>query len=141
MELAGQPADQVRARTLEVFDGWAPILTDMIRHGALLGVRPLYALPIGHRWKSRPGLTLLGDAAHLMSPFAGEGVNLALADAADLVEALTSGKGWSDVSRVEGMIAERAAIKAEKSAQGLRTAFSSDGLMRLLAHYQERIAK
>jgi hypothetical protein len=85
----------VRATTLEVFDGWASVLTDMIRQGALLAVRPLYALPMGHRWTSRRGLTLVGDATHVMSPFAGEGVTLALADAADLADALTSGAGWA----------------------------------------------
>ncbi|MEI9963471.1 MAG: hypothetical protein WDM92_00890 [Caulobacteraceae bacterium] len=54
-ELAERPADQVRAATKQVFQGWAPVLTDMIGQGELLGVRALYALPIGHRWASRPG--------------------------------------------------------------------------------------
>jgi 2-polyprenyl-6-methoxyphenol hydroxylase-like FAD-dependent oxidoreductase len=139
-DLAGRSVDQVRATTLEVFDGWASVLTDMIRQGALLAVRPLYALPIGHRWASRPGLTLVGDAAHLMSPFAGEGVNLALADATDLADALTSGAGWAAVARAEAVIAERAKVAAEDSAAGLRAAFSSDGAARVLEHYRERIA-
>lgn len=138
--LMRQPDEQVRAAMQEVFDGWAPTLTDMIRQGALLAVRSLAALPIGHGWTSRPGLTLLGDAAHLMSPFAGEGVNLALADAADLAEALSSGQGWAAVAHAETVIAERAKVAAEDSAQGLRAAFSPDGAARVLQHYRERIA-
>jgi 2-polyprenyl-6-methoxyphenol hydroxylase-like FAD-dependent oxidoreductase len=137
--LAGQAADRVRAEALDVFEGWAAVLTDMIRKGAFLGVRSIYALSIGHHWKSRRGLTLLGDAAHLMSPFAGEGVNLAMADAADLADALTSGQDWTAVGRAEATIAERAKIAAEESAEGLRVAFSSEGAVGVLEHYRERI--
>ena len=138
-DLAGAPADRVRAEMLRVFEGWAPALTDMTRQGEFLGVRLLYALPIDHRWETRPGLTLIGDAAHLMSPFAGEGVNLALADAADLAEALASGQGWGAVAHAEAVIAERAAAAAEESARGLQAAFSSAGAQRVLDHYRRRM--
>ncbi|TBU43821.1 hypothetical protein BD309DRAFT_1029762 [Dichomitus squalens] len=46
--------------------------------------RPLYHMPLDHKWKHVPGVTILGDAAHVMSPFGGAGTNLAMLDALEL---------------------------------------------------------
>lgn len=139
-ELAAAEPDHVRDVLLETFAGWAPELTYLIESGNLLAVRLLYALPIGHSWTSRPGLTLLGDAAHLMSPFAGEGVNLALADASDLAEALASSEGWAAVARHEAAMLARAMPAAIEAAEGLRISISSTGVAGVLEHFKQRIA-
>ncbi|KAI9730864.1 MAG: hypothetical protein M1834_005582 [Cirrosporium novae-zelandiae] len=52
--------------------------------------RALYQLPVGFKWDPRPGVTLLGDAAHLMTPFAGVGVNAAMVDSLELAKAIIS---------------------------------------------------
>ncbi|MYX71019.1 FAD-dependent monooxygenase, partial [Streptomyces sp. SID3915] len=71
-------------RIAQEFDGWAPELTALITDGETTPVlRPLHALPTGHRWDRVPGVTLLGDAAHLSAPN-GEGANLAMLDGAEL---------------------------------------------------------
>lgn len=78
------------ARIAREFDGWAPELTALITDGDTAPVwRPHYTLPTGHRWERLPGVTLVGDAAHLSSPN-GEGANLAMLDGAELGQALAA---------------------------------------------------
>ena len=72
------------------FDGWAPALTALITDGETAPVpRMIYTLPDGHRWDRVPGVTLLGDAAHLMAP-SGDGANLAMFDGAELANAIAA---------------------------------------------------
>ena len=76
------------ARIATEFDGWAPELTALVTDGESAPVpRKIYALPDDHCWARVPGVTLIGDAAHLMAP-TGEGANLAMFDGAELGRAI-----------------------------------------------------
>lgn len=109
--------------------GWATLWLDMIMAAEPIAMRPLYSLPVGHRWDNRPGITLLGDAAHLMSPFGGEGANCAMADAADLGLALVTASDWRRaVKDFEQVMLPRATQAAGEAAMGLQGAVSENGL-------------
>ena len=72
------------------FKDWAPeILALLTESDSNIVARKINALPDQHRWEPKSGVTLIGDAAHLMAP-SGEGVNLAMLDAAELAEAIAN---------------------------------------------------
>jgi len=94
-------AGTATARVAEEFDGWAPELTALITDGETPPVlRIIYALPIGHRWDRVPGVTLLGDSAHLMAP-SGDGANLAMFDGAELGKAIAAHPNDVEAALVE----------------------------------------
>ncbi|MFJ6054754.1 FAD-dependent oxidoreductase [Streptomyces sp. NPDC092307] len=83
-------AAEATSRIAREFDGWAPELTALITDGDTAPVlRHQYALPTEHRWDRVPGMTLLGDAAHLTPPN-GDGANRAMLDGAELGQALAA---------------------------------------------------
>ena len=78
------PLDTTAARAVlkDLYAGWALWMLQAIDHSDEQAMfhRPLFSLPIGHRWDHVRGVTLIGDAAHQMCPFSGEGANLAMLD-------------------------------------------------------------
>lgn len=87
-----EPAS-VLARVANEFEGWAPGLRSLVTDADTPPLpRPLYTLPTDHRWERVAGVTLLGDAAHLMPP-SGEGANLAMYDGAELGKAIVAHPG------------------------------------------------
>ncbi|MFF5563098.1 FAD-dependent oxidoreductase [Streptomyces sp. NPDC012623] len=124
---------------LALFPDWDPSLRALVADadGALVP-RAIHALPVGHRWERVPGVTLLGDAAHLMSPFAGEGANLAMIDAADLGLALAASPDGTEgaLAAYERGMFPRAEAAAADSAAGLALCFADDaprGLLEMFA--------
>ncbi|MFD7876538.1 FAD-dependent oxidoreductase [Streptomyces sp. NPDC059766] len=123
------PADDeaVRSSLLALFEGWAAPVPDLLRHGAAFVHRPIHVLPVAHTWTHVPGVTLLGDAAHLMPPL-GAGANLAMLEGAELAEAIATGPGDLDtaVRAFEERMWARAGRWAEMTTAGLERLVSQD---------------
>jgi 2-polyprenyl-6-methoxyphenol hydroxylase-like FAD-dependent oxidoreductase len=91
-------AASAKATVAAEFDGWAPELTALITDGeTALVPRRIFTLPNDHRWEHTPGVTLLGDAAHLMPP-SGDGANLAMFDGAELGRAIAAHRNNFDAA-------------------------------------------
>ncbi|KJK57801.1 FAD-dependent oxidoreductase [Saccharothrix sp. ST-888] len=126
----------VRDTLLKKFTGWGPDLLDFITHTDTgYTNRPLFALPVPHAWAHTPGVTLLGDAAHLMSPFSGMGANLAMLDGADLAHALINSPTVDDaIHAYEALLQPRSVAAAGGAAEGINSAFAPDSATQVLAH-------
>jgi 2-polyprenyl-6-methoxyphenol hydroxylase-like FAD-dependent oxidoreductase len=87
--------------------------------------RPIYCMPLNQTWDALPNLTMLGDAAHVMPPFAGEGVNMAMLDALELSECLAS----DQYSTIHGAIAHYETNMRKRAAIAARESLDNGGRM------------
>jgi 2-polyprenyl-6-methoxyphenol hydroxylase-like FAD-dependent oxidoreductase len=129
-----------RDTLLAEFADWSTDLTDLIRYSDdTITPRQIFALPTGHRWPRVPGVTLVGDAAHVMPPYAGEGANLAMLDGAELALAIVEHPDDMDtaLTQYEKAMFPRAQTAAEMSSQGLAAIFSADAPRDLVAFFSD----
>jgi 2-polyprenyl-6-methoxyphenol hydroxylase-like FAD-dependent oxidoreductase len=77
------------------FGGWSELWDPLFKEAESMVWRPLMNCPSNQHWDPKPNVTLIGDAAHVMPPYAGEGVNMAMLDALVLSKLLLSEKSAS----------------------------------------------
>lgn len=127
-------ASAVKTMLLEEFSDWESGLLEMLQRSDDYFVsRPLYHLPLEHYWKTKPGVTIIGDAAHVMPPFAGQGANVAMVDALELADCLTE-KDFTDltsltvaVNTFEEAMVDRARVFSHESICNMNQFIRQDG--------------
>ena len=134
------PEDLVDERTdaARLVDGWDPRFGRLVRAcDEPFVVRKIAVLPIGLTWPRRSGITLLGDAAHLMPPV-GEGANAAMLDAAELALAIAAHPEDLDaaVAAYEPVMQARATEAATLSARALEMISGPDAGEKVLRFFQ-----
>ncbi len=132
---------QVFAWFKERFSDWSADWQEVFaRDESYFIPRPQYHYPLNQSWESLPNITLLGDAAHRMPPYAGEGVNQAMHDALDLYEALclSAHQTLQDaIASFEATMCARAAEITEETLQNTELMHASDGLEQMLQFFSQ----
>ncbi|WP_433832947.1 FAD-dependent oxidoreductase [Actinoplanes sp. CA-015351] len=118
-------AGATRTRIAAEFEGWAPELTALITDADTPPIlRSIHQLPDRHRWDRTPGVTLLGDAAHVTVP-GGEGANTAMLDGAELGEAIAAHPGDVEAAfaAYEKVMFDRSAAEAASAHETVALIF------------------
>ncbi|QRV75848.1 tetracycline resistance protein from transposon [Ceratobasidium sp. AG-Ba] len=123
----------VRGTLASYFIDWLPALADMLRLAEPTAIaRPLYMFPVDHKWDHQPGVTLIGDAGHVMTPYGGEGVNSAMWDALELAKAIVEGakEGELDekVRESETRLFSRAEEAARRTEANLKASMGTENI-------------
>lgn len=126
-----QEAD-VPARMARSAEAFAAEVAEAGHHvlGTLRRITPQAAFPLKIRrareWV-RPGLVLIGDAAHTVHPLAGQGVNLGFRDCRLLADLLTAGGNPGDIGRLQAY-----AVRRMEDVASMQ--FTTGGLKSLFTH-------
>ena len=123
------------------FSDWDEIWMELFAtEGTSFIPRPQYCMPLDQTWKARADSTLIGDAAHLMPPYAGEGVNMAMLDALELSNCLT-GTDFLDIEEAiahyEKQMRKRASEIAKMTLEQTEALHSENAISHMLELFKE----
>ncbi|MDN5395106.1 MAG: FAD-dependent monooxygenase [Chryseobacterium sp.] len=118
---------------------WSTIWYELFENASVPFIpRPIYYMPLDQGWETQSHLTLLGDAAHVMPPFAGEGANMAMLDALELSRCLTSDEFntlYEAISHYETQMRQRAAKAITESLENGDKMHSETALATMLEFF------
>jgi 2-polyprenyl-6-methoxyphenol hydroxylase-like FAD-dependent oxidoreductase len=128
---------QVIAWFKQEYAGWDDIWLELFENASSAFIpRPQYCMPLDQTWEALPNLTMLGDAAHLMPPYAGEGVNMAMLDALELSQCLLSDHFTdlqSAIAAYEKQMRARASETARETLESTAALHSPDAIAFMLS--------
>lgn len=110
----------------DLFSDWSNAYKELFTATSEFTFLPLHQVPIGN-WQPHKNITLIGDAAHGMPPYAGVGVNTGLLDALHLSENLTNGKfdnAQAAIDNYEEQMFEYASEAQQQTALNEKQLFS-----------------
>ncbi|NCD70033.1 FAD-dependent oxidoreductase [Mucilaginibacter agri] len=127
---------QVLAWFKTEYAGWDTIWYELFENASAAFIpRVMYCMPLDQTWESQSNLTMLGDAAHLMPPFAGEGVNMAMLDALELSRCLLNSdfeNTQQAIAAYETQMRERASETAAITMQSTTALHSPEAISFLM---------
>jgi len=106
--------------------------------GEITNISQRFLFPLAHGHSTdyvKPGLALIGDAAHSIHPLAGQGANLGIADAAALAEVISTAKKaqrqWTALHTLSKYQRQRkgANLLMETSMTAFKELFGNDNIM------------
>jgi len=113
----------------EKVKGWHSPVVEMVKNTdpSTMRIGGLYDRdPIEKKWKTTL-ITIIGDSAHPMSPFKGQGANNALDDVSSLMECLNDSKSILEAfEKYENIMIERSKIHILKSRNGVEFLHTKD---------------
>jgi 2-polyprenyl-6-methoxyphenol hydroxylase-like FAD-dependent oxidoreductase len=119
------------------FKGWSAIWEPLFKEAASMVWRPLLVCPADQHWEPKRNATLIGDAAHVMPPYAGEGVNMAMLDALVLSRLLLSQETSADaIAAYEAEMFARMRHMTEDTMVNTEMFYAPDAADRVVALFR-----
>jgi 2-polyprenyl-6-methoxyphenol hydroxylase-like FAD-dependent oxidoreductase len=122
------------------FSGWSTFWDGLfVKADSRFIIRPQYFFPLDQTWETLPNLTMIGDAAHVMPPYAGEGVNMAMLDALELAESLLSDvfrDTRSAIASFEENMRERASTTTKMTLAFTEMFHSNSAIQELIKNFR-----
>lgn len=133
--------EQVFSWFKTTFGSWNDIYQELFASDEMWFIpRPQYHFPLDQSWTTLSNLTMIGDAAHRMPPYAGEGANMAMQDAFELAECLTSNK-FADIqiaiAYYEKQMLKRASEVTQMTLNSIEILHSDDPINQMLSMFNE----